>query len=460
MSPDQDQPAGPIIAAFGGIRPMANKLDVPVSTVQGWKQRDTIPAARMDDIRKVAGENGITLPDTAAAPIIIDAEATEEAPENAPEDASGDADDEAPDEKASSLPRMERTGSAAPARGGNGPALAISVLALLISAGAAGWVWWTTAGPEAAPYASNRVSVLEGRIASLTRGPDDPGKDEREALAGDIESLRTQVAELTPLRDELSRLSQRAGELHPSAGGQADPEVAARLASLENEIRLAQERATNDFGSVSGGLQQVETRIAALNEQMDTLARQEVRQDAVAADAIALTVASGQLRRAIERGQPYPEVLATLREVSGDESTLDELAAGLAIHADTGVATRRELLFAFPGMAQEILDNAPTGAKNNIVDQILDRAQRIVRVRRVGADMPEDTLDGRLARAEVSLKDGDVAGAIAALDGMDGASAEAAAPWLAKARAHMAVRDAADKVEDLALVHLRAAGRN
>ncbi|MEK9707970.1 MAG: mitofilin family membrane protein, partial [Alphaproteobacteria bacterium] len=116
--------------------------------------------------------------------------------------------------------------------------------------------------------------------------------------------------------------------------------------------------------------------------------------------------------------------------------------------------------FAFPETAQAILDNAPTGATNNIVDQILNRAQRIVRVRRVGADVPRDTLDGRVARAEVSLNDGDVAGAIAALDGLDGASAEVAAPWLAKARAHMAVRDAADKVEDLALVHLRAAGRN
>jgi len=457
MSPDQDQPAGPIIAAFGGIRPMANKLNVPVSTVQGWKQRDTIPAARMDDIRKVAGENGIILPDTAGAPTIIDAAATEEAHKNTPDEGPGNADDEAPAEKASSQPPTEHTGSAAPARGGNSAALAISVLALLISGSAAGWVWWTTAGPEAAPVA---FSVLEGRIASLTRGPDDPGKDEREALAGDIESLRTQVAELTPLRDELSRLSQRAGELHPSAGGQADPEVAARLASLENEIRLAQERATNDFGSVSGGLQQVETRIAALNEQMDTLARQEVRQDAVAADAIALTVASGQLRRAIERGQPYPEVLATLREVSGDDATLDELAAGLAAHADTGVATREDLLFAFPETAQAILDNAPTGAENNIVDQILDRAQRIVRVRRVGTDVPEDSLDGRVARAEVSLKDGDVAGAIAALDGLEGASAEAAASWLAKARAHVAARDAADKVEDVALTHLRAAGRN
>jgi len=460
MSPDQDQPAGPIIVAFGGIRPMANKLNVPVSTVQGWKQRDTIPAARMDDIRKVAGENGIILPDTAGAPTIIDAEATEEAHKNTSGDGPGNADDQAPAEKASSEPHTEHAGSAAPARGGNSAALAISVLALLISGSAAGWVWWTTAGPEAAPDVSSRVSILEGRIVSLTSGPDDPGKDERAALAGDIESLRTQVAELTRLRDELSRLSQRAGERNPSAGGRVDSEVAARLAALEREIRFAQERASNNLGSVSGALQKVETRIAALNEQMDTLARQEVRQDAVAANAIALTVVSGQLRRAIERGQPYPEVLATLRQVSGDKAILDELAAGLAAHADTGVATREELLFAFPETAQEILDNAPTGSKNNIVDQILDRAQRIVRVRRVGTDVPEDTLDGRLARAEVSLKDGDVAGAIAALDGLDGASAEAAAPWLAKARAHVMARDAADKVEDMALAHLRAAGRN
>ncbi|MEL0011929.1 MAG: hypothetical protein VW881_00645, partial [Alphaproteobacteria bacterium] len=123
---------------------MANKLNVPVSTVQGWKQRDTIPAARMDDIRKVAGENGIILPDTAGAPTIIDAAATEEAHKNTPDEGPGNADDEAPAEKASSQPHTERAGSAAPARGGNSAALAISVLALLFSGSAAGWVWWTT----------------------------------------------------------------------------------------------------------------------------------------------------------------------------------------------------------------------------------------------------------------------------------------------------------------------------
>ena len=38
-----------IIKAFGGIRPMASKLDVPVSTVQGWKQRGAFPKSRESD---------------------------------------------------------------------------------------------------------------------------------------------------------------------------------------------------------------------------------------------------------------------------------------------------------------------------------------------------------------------------------------------------------------------------
>lgn len=43
-----------IIAKFGGIRPMAGKMNVPVTTVQGWKKRDVIPAVRRDDILNAA----------------------------------------------------------------------------------------------------------------------------------------------------------------------------------------------------------------------------------------------------------------------------------------------------------------------------------------------------------------------------------------------------------------------
>lgn len=40
-----------LIERFGGLRPMADKLGVPVSTVQGWKKRGAVPANRQSEIR-------------------------------------------------------------------------------------------------------------------------------------------------------------------------------------------------------------------------------------------------------------------------------------------------------------------------------------------------------------------------------------------------------------------------
>lgn len=59
-----DQPlenAGEIIERFGGIRPMAKKIDVAVTTIQGWKKRDVIPAARRDDVMKAAQRYNVNL---------------------------------------------------------------------------------------------------------------------------------------------------------------------------------------------------------------------------------------------------------------------------------------------------------------------------------------------------------------------------------------------------------------
>ena len=54
--------AAPLIQCFGGIRPMAAKLGVAVSTVQGWKQRDAIPVGRLGNIEAAAAEHDIALP--------------------------------------------------------------------------------------------------------------------------------------------------------------------------------------------------------------------------------------------------------------------------------------------------------------------------------------------------------------------------------------------------------------
>ena len=74
-----------VIEAFGGIRPMAKDLGVAVSTVQGWKERESIPSNRHDQIRAAATKKGLSLdpdllrasaqPEAAPAPPVIDAEA-------------------------------------------------------------------------------------------------------------------------------------------------------------------------------------------------------------------------------------------------------------------------------------------------------------------------------------------------------------------------------------------------
>ncbi len=53
--------ASEIIERFGGIRPMAAKIDTPVTTVQGWKKRDVIPANRRDQIMSAAADHNIDL---------------------------------------------------------------------------------------------------------------------------------------------------------------------------------------------------------------------------------------------------------------------------------------------------------------------------------------------------------------------------------------------------------------
>ncbi len=50
-----------IIEMFGGIRPMSAKINVAVTTIQGWKKRDAIPAARKDAILVAAKEQNIDL---------------------------------------------------------------------------------------------------------------------------------------------------------------------------------------------------------------------------------------------------------------------------------------------------------------------------------------------------------------------------------------------------------------
>ena len=116
-----------VIERFGGIRPMSSKTQIPVTTIQGWKKRNSIPDARVDDILKAAQSNNVDIADLIQGP-----GANENANQNATAKADARSEDKtghepgvktaaaktakraAPEPKSGAMPEAQ-AGSAAPA---------------------------------------------------------------------------------------------------------------------------------------------------------------------------------------------------------------------------------------------------------------------------------------------------------------------------------------------------------
>ena len=78
-------------------------------------------------------------------------------------------------------------------------------------------------------------------------------------------------------------------------------------------------------------------------------------------------------------------------------------------------------------------------ASTNFTDPgLINRLSQAVTVRPVGADVQGDGPLAKLARGEAKLKAGDLAGAVAEIESLDGRLAQVSAVWLGQAKARLA----------------------
>jgi hypothetical protein len=494
-SADGALPAQPVIQRFGGIRPMAQKLGVPVSTVQGWKERGAIPANRREEVLGAAARHNIvwepgdlTSPTT---PPILEASA-EAAAGTPPEESAtatrepasdptleGEAMAEAPVEPAPVFvpPPAEEPAPRtvpAPSRSGLVPALLASALvALLISASA---LWWTRAvglapaapPPSAGGQAAERLDALESRLAGLEGRPA-PAMEGDQALAGRVQQLE-QLNE--QLRGDLDRLASATAA---AAASPAAPELGQRLETVTGEVaRLREEieavrRDSTQASSperIAALSNRIEENAAELRAMQGDLSRlvelpkrvQELAGTIEAASGqtqhTAFILAAGQLEAALDSGQPYASELGAVRRLAADDSALPALLAALEEHADEGIPSMAELRIRFDDTALAVAQAAQSEADGDWMDRAWARLRSVVTVRPVGGDVAGDSPEARIARAEARLDEGDLASAVSELEGLQGASAEAAAPWLAGARARAAADEAIARLRARALARV------
>jgi uroporphyrinogen-III synthase len=467
---EAETPAQRIIAAFGGIRPMATKLGVAVSTIQGWKERATIPANRHAEIRAAAERHGVELDDSllresaappaeevVAEPVAVSpfTAATEAATPEAGEPQSAGP-KERPEEPSKEPPAAKA--SEAPAeRPGGGPAgtrLAWAggfvIGALVFALGIGGAVltrpYWSPA-PDTPPAAGGTdpavVEDLAARLEALESAPEAPGFDPRT-----LEELRNRMVALD---SQLARLAEAASAVAP------DPALSAELGEfverLDTLVRQSSELA-DGLGAAEGAVGDLRAENAALAARLsaaegalaevaglrDSLAAlSETNQsvgDEITGDA-ALLLALLQLRDALRGSGPYAGELRAVEALAAADSNLGTLIAPLAAHAASGLPTLGDLQAAFPAMANAVVAAERGAEGEGWLAGVLRRLSEMVSIRPVGM-VEGDSPSAVVARAEVKLTAGDLAGALAELEGLQGPPADAAAGWRDRAAARLA----------------------
>ena len=482
-------PALAVIELFGGIRPMAKDLGVAVSTVQGWKERESIPANRHDQIRAAAGKKGLTLDAEllrAAAlpsggsgqPPVIEGDVQKPAgasdskpapapsadrqPETAAEKSTGAATATQSSAASRASQATRPAAGAAPAAGGGRGSL-VSGLALgfvLAVAVAVGTIYtqelWQpifgSGGSQENAAVTEALQALDQRLTALQA---DLPPDNSAALSDLNERLATLEAAVSQGAGQDPETRAALESLSANLAGLSD-----RIQAIEDRMQSIEEGQAAAIAPTAALSDRLSGEAARLDELLTAQSELQARLDAAEQD-LAGTIASRdaapgsqetllllaalQLRDAIRGSGPYEEPLRMLQNLTGDDAALAETIEPLARRAPAGLPSLRDLQADFPEVARRVAAIELGEEGEGWSAGVLRRLSEAVNLRPVGL-VEGDQPTAVVARSEVKLNEGDLAGALAELGSLTGAAAEAAAAWRGDAEARIAADQAVSRL--------------
>lgn len=451
-TPAESAPSAPsaverLIERFGGLRPMADKLGVPVSTVQGWKKRALIPGARMPELRNAAARHGIVLEDS-------DLEGAFRFDERAEaERAEADRAD------------TDRSGTEPVAT-----------------------------EPPAAPTAEPETTIVNaGAPPTANASPSEQSAVEEPAVeqAAAVPPAAPGAAPASALADAPSPVAALAhAYMHPApasaaprqGGGRGIAVFAVLLAVAGTGLSLTQSlwspdalRRSIQVGTLEGRVNDLEARLgtsaAAGAALADRVAALETRLQAIdgklaATSPVAAALALRDLRAALAAGRPFAAELDLVRAAGLANGELAPTLAAVLPFADSGAPSAATVSERFtlmvPMVAGSEIASLASGMGRKVMewlyavgdavsDQVASLSGDAVTApadpapaaeAAVAAPATEGTA-ALIGNASVALDAQDLGAAIDFVAQLQGDAATAAAPWLADARARLAA-DAAD----------------
>lgn len=418
-----------LINRFGGMRPMARKVDVPVSTIQGWKKRDHIPGDRVADIARAAKANQISLDgfDVANTNTPNTKPTTETPSPVAPQQTTTSAAVRPPQSHASTQKYSLDAGQIKRDAVKRSVVTTVSILAVL---GGVGYFLFGNEAKEIASVATNQTQ-LETRLSSfettVTEGLNSLS-DQITDITNQTTPLSVRVAQLeTRMKSagqdiDLGNLVSRFENLTQAVDGQGDRVQA--FTDMQSIVNTLQGR----MDSLDTALEQAKAENAEMAASMQNVTSRDL-------SAAAMLLAMTQMRSNLNRSQPFADDLAILQELVGnDDPELTAAINRLAPYAESGVLTTEGLSSEFRGIAGDIVAAALRGEDVSIQDKIMARMGQLLSIEKDGQPIMGIEEQAVIARAQAALDKGDVATAMRELNTLDGEAANAASAFKSQAQ--------------------------
>ena len=488
--------AGKIIERFGGIRPMAAKINTPVTTVQGWKKRDVIPAARREQILDAASQNDIDLSDLMNGSGVANQNAEPAKEKAKPQSKSKRPSKEKVVRVVPEVKGQETERSAEDMKGrvptpsshdsiieaieeNNRKTMAASAWIatglILLAAGVAAFLLWPSVQDNAAQMEaqSEKLVMLEDEVKNV---------DERASFFKNIvpdniqekmDDLQNQAANI---QNTVEQLSERADEISNGVFSADAGPISQRLMVLEEQM-AAFSGTEGNFGALIGrikaleetvsGQEQIKNSVEELRGMVTNLDGQttlnedlaEAQDDEESAlsqtlegvsgndlKAAAMLIAFSQLRDSLNREAPFENDLALLEKLAGEDNPeLQQALDRLAPHADGGVLTAKGLSGEFKGLAGDIVVSSLKGEDISFKEKAKARLGNLMQVEKEGELVSGTETQVTVAKAQKLLDEGNIQGAITELQSLEGEAAQTAQPFIEEAKVSLL----AEKAQEL-----------
>jgi uroporphyrinogen-III synthase len=263
---------------------------------------------------------------------------------------------------------------------------------------------------------------------------------EVQGLGSRIATLEQKSTQAVALETRLAALERSVGEASDSAGraAQQAEALAGRVTALEQQLAKVGDDAAA-LAALQTATKSLETETQSLAQKLEAQSTAlaalsaHAQQDASRSDA-ALLIALQQLRIALASSASYAPALHTAEALAQGRADLMQELQPLEAHAANGIPNLALLRERFEPMATRALEAAPGEPDQGWVASAGSAVLRFFDVRREKGGSETETAIGDAERA---LRAGDLAGAVAALQRLKGASGEAAASWIADAGARV-----------------------